>query len=377
MWPGPDARAGVRPGAHRGARPVRLRRGVGRRAPLRRLRADRQPRDRHRGRRAAHPAHPAGHRRRLDAVSPPVAAGRPDLPARPPHPRPADLRHRAGGVADRCLRARHRPGRPAAAARGGTRSRTRPVPRRGAGQPGVRLVHHARGPAPAAAVPVAPPRGRGGGDGLAVGAAAGRAVRGVAAVAVHVRGGGGLRRDRQRLGGGGGAGRKGGRARAGPVELAGARPDAPGPDPRAGRAGLHLRAEGLRRLLRLRRRVRPARRGRRGGPVRHRVRRAVRRERARDDRYPGRRDRLHRGAARAVRGLRHVPHARPRLGTAGGDHRVLPAVRPARDPTLQGQARGAAASHDWAVAKREEIFGPAGEAIVSSIKSHAAEGGAR
>ena len=97
------------------ARPARLRRGLVRRAPLRRLRADRLPRDLHRRRRRAHEAHQAGHRRRVAAVPPPLAGGRPPRAARPPHPGPPDLRGRPGRAADRRLHHGHRPGRTSAA----------------------------------------------------------------------------------------------------------------------------------------------------------------------------------------------------------------------------------------------------------------------
>ncbi|MCW0215566.1 MAG: LLM class flavin-dependent oxidoreductase [Pseudonocardia sp.] len=42
-------------------------------------------------------------------------------------------------------------------------------------------------------------------------------------------------------------------------------------------------------------------------------------------------------------------------------------------PHFKGRLAGPQASHDWAVGKREEIFGRAGQAIVDSIEAHAAE----
>jgi limonene 1,2-monooxygenase len=44
-------------------------------------------------------------------------------------------------------------------------------------------------------------------------------------------------------------------------------------------------------------------------------------------------------------------------------------------PHFKGRLAAPRASHDWAVGKREEIFGRAGEAVINSIKSHAAERG--
>jgi limonene 1,2-monooxygenase len=45
-------------------------------------------------------------------------------------------------------------------------------------------------------------------------------------------------------------------------------------------------------------------------------------------------------------------------------------------PHFKGRLAAPKASHEWAVAKREQIFGRAGEAVVDAIKSHAAEQGA-
>ncbi|WP_037038934.1 LLM class flavin-dependent oxidoreductase [Pseudonocardia halophobica] len=45
-------------------------------------------------------------------------------------------------------------------------------------------------------------------------------------------------------------------------------------------------------------------------------------------------------------------------------------------PHFKGRLSAPKASHDWAVAKKEEIFGRAGEAVVNAIKTHAAETGA-
>ncbi len=42
-------------------------------------------------------------------------------------------------------------------------------------------------------------------------------------------------------------------------------------------------------------------------------------------------------------------------------------------PHFKGRLAAPKASHDWAVGKREQIFGRAGQAVVNAIKSHAAE----
>ena len=127
--------------------------------------------------------------------------------------------------------------------------------------------------------------------------------------------------------------------RARPPELA-RRCRAPGRNPRPGHRGLHPRPQGLRRLLRRRRRLRAA-----GQPGRWRtphasgVRRELRRVGQRGHRHPRRRHRLHRGPARAVGRVRHVPAAGPRLGRSRGDHALLPPVRPRGRSPLHRAAR--------------------------------------
>ena len=204
----PDAGPRVRPRARRRPRPPRLRRGLVRRAPLGRLRDHRLPGDLHRRRRRAHEAHQARHRRRVAPLPPPLAGGRPAGPARPPHPRPHDLRRRPGRAADRRLHHGHRPGRPAPDDGGVAGGHPRPAAQRRAGHARDRLVHDARGPPAVPALHPPPPRGGRGRDGVAVGAAPGRAVRRVAAVAVDV-GAGGLRRRRPGVERRRGAGRQG------------------------------------------------------------------------------------------------------------------------------------------------------------------------
>src|SRR5206468_8005650 len=62
----------ARPRAHLPSRQPRLRRGLDRRAPLRRLGDHRQPRSLHRRRRRTHQENPPRHRRRLHPLSPPL-----------------------------------------------------------------------------------------------------------------------------------------------------------------------------------------------------------------------------------------------------------------------------------------------------------------
>ncbi len=210
-----------------------------------------------------------------------------------------------------------------------------------------------------------PYRGRGGGHGLAVRAAPGRQVRRLAAVAVDV-GRRRVRRDRQAWG----VVEEGRRRRAA------TRPTgAPGgcsarctsPRPGAGHRRLHARPGGLRELLRRWRRVRAARAAAStAGRNPSRVRRGVRGLGQRRHRDPRRRDRIRRGAARAVRRVRHVPDARPRLGRPRGDVRIIRLF--AREVMPHFQLISAArASHDWATAKRGEIFGRAGQAIINAV----------
>ena len=144
--PIPHRRTGIRPRAHGRAGPARVRRGLVRRAPLRRLRTDRLPRGVHRRGRRTHQAHPARHRRGVAAVSPPADGRRPLGAARPPHPRPGDVRHRTRRAAVRRLHDGHRSGRAAPDDAGVARGDPRAVPGRArrADQPALRLVHAAR-----------------------------------------------------------------------------------------------------------------------------------------------------------------------------------------------------------------------------------------
>ena len=88
----PDPVDRARPRALGASRPAQLSRGVDRRASFGRVRADRLPGDVHRRGGAAHPPHPARHRRRVAALPQPVHARRPHGPARPHDARPRDVR---------------------------------------------------------------------------------------------------------------------------------------------------------------------------------------------------------------------------------------------------------------------------------------------
>ena len=95
---------------------------------------------------------------------------------------------------------------------------------------------------------------------------------------------------------------------------------------------------------------------------------ALRRGRRRRDRHARRRHRVHRGPARAVGRLRHVPHARPRLGRPRARRCTPTGSSPARSSrTSRASWRAPRASHDWATAKRGELFGRAGQAIMNAI----------
>ena len=144
--PIPHRRTGIRPRADGRAGPARLRRGLVRRASLRWLRADRLPRGVHRRGRRAHQAHPARHRRGVAAVPPSADGGRPLGAARPPDPRPGDVRHRARRAAVGRLHDGHRSGRAAADDAGVARGDPGAVPGRArrAHQQALRLVHPAR-----------------------------------------------------------------------------------------------------------------------------------------------------------------------------------------------------------------------------------------
>ena len=111
------------------------------------------------------------------------------------------------------------------------------------------------------------------------------------------------------------AGRQSRPRRAGPLRLAGAGDHAPRRHPRTGDRRLHLRPAGFRQLLR-RGRVRPAGQLGRGRADALRVRRRLCGQGQLLHRHARRRDRLHRRPAGAVRRIRHVADARPRLGIA-------------------------------------------------------------
>ena len=114
----PDAGVGARPRPDRAPRQARLRRGVDRRAPLRRQRDHRLPRDLHRHRRGTHPTHQARHRRHQRRVPQPLHGRRARRVARPPHPRSFHARPRARLAAHRRDHARARSHRDPPAARG-------------------------------------------------------------------------------------------------------------------------------------------------------------------------------------------------------------------------------------------------------------------
>ena len=227
-------------------RPARLRRGVDRRAPLRRLRDHLVARGVHRDRGGTDEAHPARQRRQLAAVPPPAAARRPLRAARPPHARPRHARLRARPAHVRRAHARH-PGRPTAAAHArGARSDHGAAARRDR-HDGDRLVH-AAGRAPAAeAVQRAEPRGRGRGIDLAHRRDRRRHVRRRAAVDRRDDAPG-LRRDRHAL-----AdverGRRPARAHRRSREVASRRTDAPRRDQGAGAQGRRVRHRAVLALL--------------------------------------------------------------------------------------------------------------------------------
>ena len=83
------------------ARPLRLRRGVVRRAPFRRHRNLRLAGNHDRHRRRAHPAHQARHRRRQRLVPQSAVGGGAHRAARPSDARAGDARRRPGLAADR------------------------------------------------------------------------------------------------------------------------------------------------------------------------------------------------------------------------------------------------------------------------------------
>ena len=163
-----------------------------------------------------------------------------------------------------------------------------------------------------------------------------------------------------RRGGRRGAGRQVGAASARPAELAGARHHAPGRDEGAGHRGLHARAA----------RTSPTTSAAAPGfvPLANTVtesssdRDYVEAYAASGNVVIGTPDDaiayiedLH----RAVRRVRHVPAARPRLGRPRGDDALVPAVRPrGRSPTSTSSWPPPEASHEWATAKRERAVRP-------------------
>ena len=157
------------------ARPARLRRGVDRRAPLRRLRDHRQSRAVHRRRGGAHQAHQARNRRRLAALPQPDDGGRPPDAARPPDARARDVRRRPGTAAFGRHHARHRSA-PAARHDGRGSRRDHPAPARRGGDEEDRLVRAARRPAAARSVQPAASGDRGGSLGLSLRTAHRRAL---------------------------------------------------------------------------------------------------------------------------------------------------------------------------------------------------------
>ena len=97
-----------------------------------------------------------------------------------------------------------------------------------------------------------------------------------------------------------------------------------------------------------------------GGPQTPRLRGGLCRLGQRGDRHARRRRHLHRGADRAVGRVRHLPDAGPRLGRP---RRTLESYRLfAREviPHFQGHLGAPRASHEWATAKRGELFGGPG-----------------
>ena len=98
------------------------------------------------------------------------------------------------------------------------------------------------------------------------------------------------------------------------------------------------------------------------------VRRGLRGVGQRRHRDARRRHRLHRGPARAVGRVRHVPPARPRLGRSPATLESYRLFAREVIPHFQGQLAAPRASHEWATAKRGELFG-AGPARPSSTPS--------
>ena len=161
--------------AGRVARPARLRRGVDRRAPLRRLRDHRQSRAVHRRRGGAHQAHQARNRRRVAALPQPDDGGRPPDAARPPDTRARDVRRRSGAAAFGRHHARHRSA-PAARHDGRGSRRDHSASARRGGDEEDRLVRAARRPPAARSVQPAASGDRGGGLGLSLRTAHRRAL---------------------------------------------------------------------------------------------------------------------------------------------------------------------------------------------------------
>ena len=216
-------------------------------------------------------------------------------------------------------------------------------------------------------------RGRGRGDGLAVGPPAGRRARRVAAVAVDV-GGRGLRRDRPGLGRGRGAGAKAGHPRP-TAARGGCSAPCTSPTHGAGHRGLHPRPQGLRQLLRRRRRVRAAgQHGRRRGRRRRGTTSRPTPSRATwSSARPTTPSPTSRGSSSSPAGS-----APSSCSATTGPTRRRPSARTGSSPARWSRT----SSTGWRrpeprtsgrSSKRNELFGRAGQAMLNAITSHVEE----
>ena len=147
----PTLRTGARPRAHPAPGSAGLRRGMDRRAPLRRQRDHRLAGDLHRRGGRAHAPHQARHRRHVDRVPQPTLGGRAHGAPRPPHTRAHDARRRPWLAADRLGDDRPQPDRHARAARRQPRHHHAAAARRRAGHrrdPDAQALRRAPAPAP-------------------------------------------------------------------------------------------------------------------------------------------------------------------------------------------------------------------------------------